>query len=201
MRKLCIALLLSGWAWANPVDDLAAALQRNDLASVRAALQANPGLLKQRGGEMPPRSTTVLASAARWGRLEIVQLAVNGGADLEAGGEGGLTPLALAAQNGHKDVVAYLVSKKAHFDGALTAAAGAGKLSTVKQLVEAGCPVDSTNSTAETALHKAVQLDRVDLATYLLQKGANPKAADWQGRAPSPKSEAMRKLLQKGRST
>ena len=202
MRLLTMVLLLTATVWANPIDDLESALQRNDLASVRAALAQNHALVRLRSSQLPPHSNTLLTSASRWGRLEIVRLAVESGADLEAPGEGGLGALALASQKGHAPVVAYLISQKARLDGAgspLSVAAGAGQLACLKQLLEAGCPVNSHNSYGETGLHLAAKYDQLACAGLLLARHADVKAKDWQGRTPLAlaRSPKMRDLLKK----
>lgn len=191
MRRFFLWLSLTGWLWANPIDDLDRALQSNDLATVQAALQGNPGLLKMRGAQLPPNSTTLLASAARWGRLEIVKAAVEGEADLEATGAGGLAPLALAAQAGHVAVVDYLIGRKARLDGPdgpLGVAVAAGHLGIAKRLIQAGCPVNSRNNLGQTALHRAAEKNRLDCARYLLKCGADRKARDWQGQTPAQRA-------------
>jgi len=200
MRRFCLWFCLTGWLWANPIDDLDRALQKNDLATVQAALKREPGLVKMRGSQLPPNTTTLLASAARWGRLEIVKAAVKGGADLEETGAQGLTPLALAAQSGHAAVVTYLISRKARLDGPdgpLGVAVAAGHLSIAKNLVQAGCPVNSRNLLGQTALHLAAQKNRQDCARYLLQQGADRKAQDWQGQTPAQRASdpKMKDLL------
>jgi ankyrin repeat protein len=52
--------------------------------------------------------------AAISGSLDMVQLIVNGGADINAKDNDGMTPLNYAIKNGHKDVVAFLQEKGAN---------------------------------------------------------------------------------------
>ena len=48
-----------------------------------------------------------------WGDLDAVQLLVENGIDIEQRGEGGFTPLRIAHDFGHQEVVDYLISKGA----------------------------------------------------------------------------------------
>ncbi|MEE9303826.1 MAG: ankyrin repeat domain-containing protein [Thiotrichaceae bacterium] len=52
-----------------------------------------------------------------------------------------------------------------------------GYLQTVKQLIEMGADVDSTQSSKETSLHAAASTGKLDVVKYLRQKGAkqNPR--------------------------
>ena len=45
-----------------------------------------------------------------WGDLSAVKLLVENGIDIEQKGEGGFTPLKVADEFGHKDIVKYLIS-------------------------------------------------------------------------------------------
>ncbi len=49
-----------------------------------------------------------------WGNIEAVKLLVENGINLEQRGEGGLTPVKVADDFGHKEIVAYLISKGAN---------------------------------------------------------------------------------------
>lgn len=48
-----------------------------------------------------------------WGNIQAVKLLVENGIDIEQRGEGGLTPLKVAYEFGHEEIVGYLISKGA----------------------------------------------------------------------------------------
>ncbi|KAK9498138.1 hypothetical protein O3M35_004016 [Rhynocoris fuscipes] len=99
-----------------------------------------------------------------------------------------LTPLIVAARNGHADVVKLLVSKfnvdtehagcvkveNYYIQGAtaLWCAAGAGHLNVVKVLVHAGANVNHTTMTNSTPLRAACFDGRLDIVKYLIEHGA-----------------------------
>ncbi|TBW43303.1 ankyrin repeat domain-containing protein [Marinobacter halodurans] len=49
-----------------------------------------------------------------WGDIEAVKLLVENGINVEQRGEGGLTPLKVADEFGHKEIVSYLIAKGAN---------------------------------------------------------------------------------------
>ncbi|MEO6182335.1 MAG: ankyrin repeat domain-containing protein [Verrucomicrobiota bacterium] len=106
--------------------------------------------------------------------VEMIQLLVEGGADVNAIDGCGEWPLKSAAEN--NDV----------------------KL--IKWLLDHGADVDLT-STGETALHTAVSSDARESMEVLLQNGANPNAPDVDGWTPlcgAESCEAIHALLEAG---
>jgi ankyrin repeat protein len=61
-------------------------------------------------------------------------------------------------------------------DSALHQAARAGDVSTIRQRIEAGDPVDVAGERGMTPLHHAAVAGRLDVASLLLDRGANPNA-------------------------
>eukprot|EP01137_Pigoraptor_chileana_P029783 Opistho-2@15437 len=66
-------------------------------------------------------------------------------------------------------------------DQSIYDAAGSGDLSRVRDLVEAGCPVDAKSVDEQTALITASRRGRTDIVAYLLQKGADVHVQDVHG--------------------
>ena len=66
----------------------------------------------------------------------------------------------------------------------LHAAAQAGDLAEVKELVESGISVHSVNSQGATPLHWAAFKGHTDVAKYLLRKGAKVNALTDKGSTP-----------------
>jgi ankyrin repeat protein len=106
-------------------------------------------------------------------------------ADVNQAGPGGMTPLIIAAQNGHLVVVRYLIEKlgadftKAEHDGntILVAAAYSGHLAVLRYLVEElGMDVNQTRNNGGTALMTAASQNRSKVVAYLLRHGAKLKA-------------------------
>jgi ankyrin repeat protein len=85
--------------------------------------------------------------------------------------------LRTAADRGHEEVVAYLLSKGADHNAwsgdPLKNAAENGHLGTVKLLVEAGAELDDGG-----ALERAARQGRLAVVEYLLSKGADPQGGD-----------------------
>jgi len=76
------------------------------------------GALLDRRAQIEARSTnpmknTPLHAAVAGGRLEVVKLLLNHGADVNACQEGGWTPLQAAAQNGNREIVEVLLAQGA----------------------------------------------------------------------------------------
>jgi len=68
--------------------------------------------------------------------------------------------------------------------GALTKAAAAGDLDTVKQFVAAKTNLDARGQYGRTPLTAAIANDRLSVALYLIERGASPTATDQEKNAP-----------------
>jgi ankyrin repeat protein len=98
---------------------------------------------------------------------------------------GGITPLLMASQAGHAQVVAALLAAGGEANSAtatgataLMLAARSGNTETVTRLVEAGADVNAKEKGfGQTALMVAAGLDRADVVKLLLARGADWKAA------------------------
>jgi uncharacterized protein len=154
---------------------------------------------------------TPLMLAARTGTVAVAKLLVEHGADVNRREHfRDQSALMWAAAEGHVDMVAFLVSKKADLSvrakandwptqisneprvqyrptGGLTPllyAARAGCLGCVKAIVEGGADVDRPNPDGMTPMMMALDNDAPAVARYLLDRGANPHPWDWWGRTP-----------------
>lgn len=59
-----------------------------------------------------------------------------------------------------------------------------GKVQVVRELLDAGGPVDVTDAQRQTPLFAAAALGHEDVAAELLSRGANPRQVDRQGKTP-----------------
>jgi len=98
--------------------------------------------------------------------------------------------LVLAAQNGSRDIAAYLLESGANPNAtsrqggisALMAFAERGDRSGIEMMLDKGADIDAGDATGETALIKAVRARRESSVTLLLEKGADAQMPDYQGR-------------------
>ena len=86
-----------------------------NVGRVRAMLRDNPELVQERYA----RGDTALHHAARNGDLEIVELLVSGGADVNGTTDSGHFPLYCAAGHGHVETMRYLVENGADLQARL----------------------------------------------------------------------------------
>ena len=91
------------------------------------------------------------------------------------------TPLHIAAQEGHEDVVTYLIKNGAYIDvynasgkTPLHKAAKHGHDAIVKKLLNAEAKINAQDKHKETALHKACGQGYTDIVKRLLKHDANP---------------------------
>jgi ankyrin len=157
---------------------------------------------------------TPLMVAARTGKLDAVRVLLDKGANINASETlRGTTAAMWAAEQGHSDVIRLLASRGADLAatstvstpqgrrgngddddegaikiGGLTAlifAAREGKLDAVKAIVEAGANVNQAAAgDNSSALLVAILNGHYELATYLLDRGADPNVANGKGWNP-----------------
>ena len=139
-----------------------------------------------KGGETP------LMTAARTGQVEAVKALLARGVDVNAKLEGGQTALMWAASEGHLAVVEALLAAKADFTAPLSTgftpmlfAVRAGHIDLVRTFLKAGIDINAVTDPAArpgnkqlrrraSALTLAVENGRFELATVLLDLGADP---------------------------
>jgi WD40 repeat protein len=156
------------------------AAEEGNLAEVKRHLEA---------GESPNATSgqwnkTPLLAAADSGRLEVVKLLVEMGANVNMADEIGAVPITVAANCGHVEIVRYLVEKGALYHSPeiglhpIVNAAHNGQLAVVKYLVEEKeVPVKGHTMHGDPPLHCAAANGHIEVVQYLIDHGADPYEA------------------------
>ncbi|HWA09667.1 MAG TPA: ankyrin repeat domain-containing protein [Opitutaceae bacterium] len=168
------------------VTALSLACTNGDAAMVELLLGAGADANKPlRGGELP------LLTAARTGRTAAVKVLLDHGAKVDATDDKGQTALMWAADDGNLDVVKQLIAAganfRAHLDSGFSPfffAIREGRIPVVQALLKAGIdvnePMQSKRTGARgikanmTPMHLAVENAHFELATMMLEAGADP---------------------------
>lgn len=169
---------------------LHAAAWRGNAAAVASADRAAVGARDGHG-------RTPLHVAAFAGQRDVVRALAKAGADLGALENDRYDAVTIAAVADDEETLRVLLAKGAsatlvtsRYDGtALIAAAHLGHDGAVRQLIEAGAPLDHVNNLHWTALIEAVVLGdggkrHQQVVQDLLTAGANTQLADRDGRTP-----------------
>lgn len=158
--------------------------------------------------------TEALHFAASSGNLPAVKLLVEqGGADVNEGtrkyhGIGSeirsqgntvlFTPICLAVEQSHREIVDYLLQKGAKTAGndhagrqVLASAVATGKIELVRLMLDHGAALEAKNDDGGTALHEAAGRGLSDIAELLLSKGASREAKDSSDRTPAQLAESL----------
>jgi ankyrin repeat protein len=143
--------------------------------------------------------------------LGLAKFMVGLGASVDAGDEGGVTPLMYAVDGEDFAFVEYLLAEGAAVNTedenqgtALQAAANAGNVEAVRMLLERGAEVNASDMLDSTPLHDAAFSGKVELVELLLQAGADVNAVDAYHKTPldharrSKHAEIEQLLLSKG---
>ncbi len=135
----------------------------------------------ERFGVRSPSVESGFRVAARESKQAALNFLIQRGVDVNASARGvGMTPLMLAAQNGHDDSVKILLRATARVDPqndkgetALILAAAAGKKDVVKLLLQAGADRSIADNNGRTALDYAIQNKHGDTRKELEKAGRN----------------------------
>ncbi|KAF3034664.1 hypothetical protein E8E12_002429 [Didymella heteroderae] len=155
------------------------AIKSSSERTVRLLLSADPSMVnsKNRAGE------TALYVAAEEGNKAIIQIFLDGGADIDI--EGGLygNALHIASVSGHKGVVELLLDKGVnvsaqggYYGNALQAASFAGHTELVELMLDKGANVNAQGGYYGNVLQAATARGYKKLIELLLDKGANVSA-------------------------
>jgi ankyrin repeat protein len=125
-----------------------------------------------------------------WRSVQLLQVLLRGGADIEAEGNDGKTPLHVASYRGRANVVDFLLREGASIDArdklGDTPLHTAGRRykdnhAKISLLLERGSDVNAKNENGETVLHLAVAWSPVDVIRLLLETDVQIEAIDNKG--------------------
>ena len=187
-----VCLLLLGSCGVDAPADLQSFMDlaaMGNVEQVRAGLAAHPEWSKATSAGS---GRTALHGAAQMGRLAVVRLLCEAGADPVAKDpDDGSTPLHSAAENGRDEVVTYLLGRgvavdvrDGHGKTPLHECAWASdaQRDVVKTLLKAGAAIDATDEGGFTPLLLAAIRGNADTVELLIERGAKLDAEAEDGR-------------------
>ena len=151
-------------------------------------------LLKERVDVNVPQAdgATALHWAAHWDDVDLANLLIRSGANVQSATDYGITPLALACTNGNAAMVALLLNAGANPNAArstgetpLMTASRTGNLDAVKALLAHGASVNAMEPIeSQTALMWAISERHAGVARALIELGADVHARTTSGFTP-----------------
>jgi ankyrin repeat protein len=172
-------------------EELSAAIKKADIESVRTLLKGGaPVKTTDRSGFMPLVSAAIVAGRQPQA-LEIIDLLLAAGADIEQEGPTDITPLYAAVTNGPPAVVTHLLDKGANVnaqvgDGrtALYQSVRRGTVRAAEVLIQRGANVNDKTAEGWVPLHLAAINGLDSTVELLLANGASVNARDGEGKTP-----------------
>jgi ankyrin repeat protein len=191
MRLLVAALVCAASAADTASQKFCdAALERN-LEAVKQSIRDGADIDYQ--CTTPIGTATALGRASEDGHAEVVRFLIEAGADANTVDYQGASPLYIAAQQNHGDVVRLLLAEVDPRDSILPpvgtsplhTAAFHGSTAAVEILLEDGrLPVDGRSAEGRTPLHSAATAGQLKIIEALLRHGADATIA-WIGMTPA----------------
>ncbi|MEO0801659.1 MAG: ankyrin repeat domain-containing protein [Cyanobacteria bacterium J06642_2] len=140
---------------------------------------------------------------AAQGQMELAELLLHRGADIEKPDKYRLRPLHVAASHGEAEIVRLLLDNGADIEAnsnagtPLHAAAGKGHAEAISTLLDRGAICDRRDGLGKTALHLAIDREHFEAVRVLLQRGANVrlKAFFFLPVSQLARDETMKSLL------
>lgn len=208
--KKIIIVLLAVFIFILPsmAQEIHKAVREGDIEKVKTLLEENPELVNTKGdlqGEMP------IHWAATQGKLDIVKLLIEKGADLNVFNIYGDSPLHGASQRGFASIVDLLIKKGADLDAeslssqhsAINYAAMGGHIDVVNLLLEKGANIE-IKTQGSTALHLAARGGHRNIVELLINNGLDVNLQIDDGPAPlhsavaNGQEEIVNLLISKG---
>lgn len=177
---ISVLMAMSGTASGGAHDDIVVAVREDRTEEVISYL---------RQGMDPDTSdaagTTLVMTAAANGNARLVEALLKLRANILKNNKYGESALALAALNGHQEVVSLLVESGARINasgwGALHYAVFSGHADIVRFLLDRGADVNARAPNHHTALMLAARNGHGEIVRVLLAAGANPNLGDLNG--------------------
>jgi len=156
---------------------------------------------------------TPLHLASMAGHVRVVEFLLDHGADVNASGKKGFTPLCGAVADLRRDVAKLLISRGANvnakdergwpllhavfltFFGHNARGNFEDRWELLALLIDNGADVNTRGVSGRTVLHSAAQFGLVSLAEFLISKGADVNAKDDDGNTPLRTSSSWSGLL------
>ena len=205
-----------------PPDMMRDVVARLDPEDKSALLGVSRGVREDTIAALPPQ--TILSRAVDTGNVELLEIAIKEGADVNAKTHSDRTPLHKSAENGHLEIVQALIEAGAdvkaktdygepplHF-GAKTdygytplhSSARMKHLEVSRALIEAGADVNAKADDGNTPLHVSAVIGHLDVTQVFIEAGADVNAKDKWGQTPLYQSagnghlEIARYLIEEG---
>ena len=132
-------------------------------------------------GSQPKADRSALVNAIKSGDVAAVKLAIKRGANLNAIGNDGFTPLTQSIEKKQLNMVKLLTMSGANVnkqDGKgecpIVAAAWTGNTEFVLQLLQGGASIDGRSRDGSSAMSRVIEHGDVAMVTFLAEKHANP---------------------------
>jgi len=208
-RHWILVLTMVLLAAAATAGEIHQSIEAGDLARVQALVRADPEVVAQ-PDESRDRNLP-LHTAAKTGRLEIMEFLIDNGATIDGLDRDESTPLMAACLHGQVDAARLLLKQGAVVDrtdlnGAtpVSFAMASGEMEVIELLLESGIDFATQKPDNGTYMHPAAATGNVELLEFLLSSGVSVRTPNDSGATPLQfaaargRTEAVRWLLDHG---